>query len=251
MKKYLSACVFVCLALVATQVFADDEVDKVLLAIGFEPFGGDKTNGSWEAVKYLNGKRFMDTKVVTAQLPVIWDKAAIQLQELIRQYKPTAVVCFGQAESDWVRLETTARNERAKIPDNDGVIPENMYIYSEAPPTLETGLPLAEIEGNLRLANIPVKISPTAGTYLCNDTFYNLMFNPGTEDAKTMMRGFVHVPQIKTKIVSFESKQRYFTKSVLHKAAEIIVKTVIAVNNRKLSAKLNSEPQITHRSTGS
>lgn len=235
MRKILVLIVLIGLTLLTTQVFANDKPHKILLATGFEPFGGDKTNGSWEAVKYLNGKHFGDTEVITAQLPVIWEKAALQLQELIRLYKPMAIVSFGQSENDWVRLETTARNVREKIPDNDGVVPEALYIYPEAPLTMETGLPLAEIESRLRAAKIPVKISPTAGTYLCNDTFYNLMFNPGSEDAKTVIRGFVHVPQIKTKIVSFDSSHRFFTKSVLHKAAEIIVQTVIDVSSNQES----------------
>src|ERR1700733_3338329 len=65
-----------------------------ILVTGFEPFGGGKTNGSWEAVKHLQGAHFGKETVVVAELPVVWSKAGDQLHELILKYHPQAVVAF-------------------------------------------------------------------------------------------------------------------------------------------------------------
>lgn len=227
MKSNLLAGVIFSLALFATQAVAIEIPEKILLATGFEPFGGDRTNGSWEALKDLNGKHFAGTKVITAQLPVVWDKATSRLQELIRTYKPTAVISFGQAGSEPVQLETTAHNIRGAISDNEGKTPQSSYIYQQSPPSIENSLPLAEIEGRLRSAGIPVTMSQDAGTYLCNDTFYTLMLRPGTEEAKNIQRGFIHVPPLNAKVRTSDGKLVIFDKSLLKRTAEIVVQTVI------------------------
>jgi len=232
MKSILSVGILSILVLFAAQSGANEVVSKVILVTGFEAFGTETSNGSWEALKGLKGKYFADTMVITARLPVAWKRAGSRLQELIYLYKPTAVISFGQAGAEPVRLESSAHNLRDKIPDNDGITPQTLQIYTDAPTTLETSLPLAEIENHLRSAGIPARISTDAGTYLCNDIFYTLMFRPGTEGAKTILRGFIHLPPLNARVKTSQGRVVSFDKKKLQKTAEIIIRTVIAKTDR-------------------
>lgn len=224
--KNLVARILGCLLMAFTLQSAYAEQPKVILVTGFEPFGGDVTNSSWEAVRKLDGKRFGNATVVIAQLPVVWGKAAKKLHALTKAHKPAAVISFGQAGADPVLLETTAHNVRENIPDNEKRMPQTLQIYSQAPPALNTGLPLSEIEARLRAAGIPVRLSQDAGTYLCNDIFYTLMYDPGTDDTKRIPRGFVHVPPLDAKVRSAEGNTVIFDKILLQQTAEIIIRTV-------------------------
>lgn len=224
--KNLVAVILSGLLMAFTLQSACAEQPRVILVTGFEPFGGDVTNSSWEAVRNLDGKHFGNATVVVAQLPVVWGKAAEKLHELTKAHKPVAVISFGQAGEEPVLLETTAHNVRENIPDNEKKMPQTLQIYNHAPPALKTGLPLPEIEIRLRTAGIPVRVSQDAGTYLCNDIFYTLMYDPGTDNTKRNPRGFVHVPPLDARVRTAEGNTVIFSKMLLQQTAEIIIRTI-------------------------
>jgi pyrrolidone-carboxylate peptidase len=99
-----------------------------ILVSGFEPFGGEKTNGSWEAVQHLQGSLIAGKKIIVCQLPVIWEKASEKLEALMRQYHPVAVVAFGDAGGRPLKVEMVAKNVRNLIQDNAGKLPETSFI---------------------------------------------------------------------------------------------------------------------------
>ncbi len=200
---------------------------NLLLTTGFEPFGGSEINESWLVAQCLKGKYFNNTEIVSEQLPVAWNKASVKLHDVVRKYKPTAIISFGQSYTEAVRLETTARNQRAKLPDNEGVTPDLLNIYNYAPPTMSTRLPLREIEKRLTAAGIPVVISQDAGTYLCNETFYTLMFDPGLSETMNVPRGFIHVPPLNTVVKRNDGSSMIFDKETLQKVAEIVTQSVV------------------------
>lgn len=223
--KNLVASILGCLLTFILQS-AYAEQSRVILVTGFEPFGGDITNSSWEAVRNFDGKHFDNATVVVAQLPVVWGRAAEKLRKLTKVHKPVAVISFGQAGEEPVLLETTAHNVRENIPDNKEMLPQTLQIYSHAAPALKTTLPLPEIEARLRSARIPVRLSQDAGTYLCNEIFYTLMYDPGTDDTKKIPRGFVHVPPLNASVHTEAGDTVIFDKMLLQKTAELIIQTV-------------------------
>lgn len=225
--KCLVASIFWALFILFTIVPVYAEQPKVILITGFEPFGGDATNGSWEAVQHLTGKRFDNMEMVVAQLPVVWGEAAEKLQSLIKANKPVSVISFGQAGEEPVRLETTAHNVRGRIRDNKRMMPRTSQIYINAPLTLETSLPVNKIENRLRAAGIPVRVSQDAGTYLCNDIFYTLMYDSGFDTTKNIPRGFIHVPPLNARVLTGEGNIVIFDKRLLQKTAEIIIQTIV------------------------
>jgi pyroglutamyl-peptidase len=222
MRKLLS--ISLCAALLCTAAVAASAQSGTILVTGFEPFGGDKTNGSWEAVKHLQGAHFGNETVVVAELPVVWSKAGDQLHELILKYHPQAVIAFGQAGPEPVRLETIAHNVRQHYKDNDDAMPPTDTIAASAPQTLDTALDVAAIQKSLQAARIPVVESKDAGGYLCNETFYRLMHDP---DAQTIPRGFVHVPPLDA-IVTADGRKTTFDVKTLAAAADAVVSSVAA-----------------------
>jgi len=206
---------------------------ETILVTGFESFNNIETNGSWEAVRDLDGKYFGTAVVVAAKLPVVWDEADKKLHELIRANNPVAIISFGQTAEKRVMLEEIAHNVRENIYDNSNKLPNTLQVYEHGAFELETGLPLSEIKSRLQAASIPVQKSKNAGTYLCNDIFYTLMYDPGTANAKDIPRGFVHVPPLDESIPTRNGNTVTFDKDTLQKSAAIIIQAVIDASQIK------------------
>jgi pyroglutamyl-peptidase len=168
-------------------------MDPILLT-GFEPFGGETLNPSWEAVRALDGVRFQDRSVVAACLPVEFEAASHRLRELIAATHPCLVLCVGQAGGrERLSIERVAINVvDARIPDNAGARPIDEPIVVEGPAAYFATLPIKAMLEALHAARIPAEISQTAGTYVCNAAFYALMH--ALRDQPRVRGGFIHIP---------------------------------------------------------
>ena len=98
---------------------------KILLT-GFEPFGGDARNPSWEAVEGVASIPAGVT-VIKKRLPVEFFRAADILMETMHAERPDAVICAGLAAGRReVSVERVAVNlADARIPDNAGQTPRD------------------------------------------------------------------------------------------------------------------------------
>lgn len=210
------------LLLISINLFASN----IILVTGFEPFGSRNINGSWEAVKNLNGKQIGNKEIVVAMLPVLWDVAATKLHDLVKTHQPVMIISFGEAAGFPVRLETTAQNVRGKYRDNDSKLPSTRFIYRDGPDAVSTALPISIMQSALNNQNLPFMLSNDAGTYLCNEIFYTLMHDPGTEEAKIIPRGFVHVPSYMSRIKNKNGEIVVFDQVMLQLAAESIITAV-------------------------
>ena len=75
-----------------------------------------------------------------------------------------------------VRLERLAVNlADARIPDNAGAQPHDEPLDPSGAAALWTTLPVRAAEAAIREAGLPVEVSYTAGTYVCNATFYRVL----------------------------------------------------------------------------
>ncbi len=166
-----------------------------VLVSGFEPFDGAATNPSWEVAERLVARSAeIGTDVVAVRLPVTFDGAWPALEAAIRAHRPRVVVALGLAGgSARVRLERVAINVvDARIPDNAGAAPVDAPVVDGGPVAYWSGLPLKGALAALRGADLPAEVSSTAGTYVCNATFYALMHHLAAEPG--VRAGFVHVP---------------------------------------------------------
>lgn len=168
---------------------------RVLIS-GFEPFGGHKLNPTSLLIDELKAGRIQhpDTFVIeTVLLPVTFENAFQKLNSAIEHFNPDVVICLGQAAGRAeINLESIAKNNiNADIKDNAGVQPQNVKISEEGPEIYNSTLPIQGLEGALKNAEIPVKLSNSAGEYVCNFLFYRLM--EANQDTERLC-GFVHVP---------------------------------------------------------
>ena len=169
-------------------------VQRVLVT-GFEPFGGEKTNAAWEAVRRLAGTKPEGAEVVVVQLPTVFGRSIDALREAIRETQPDIVICVGQAAGrKEITPERVAINiDDARIPDNDGASPIDKPIVPGGPAAYWSTLPIKVIVRDIRQAGIAAAVSNSAGTFVCNHLFYGLAHLIATEYPQKR-GGFIHVP---------------------------------------------------------
>jgi len=167
----------------------------MILLTGFEPFGGQPTNPSWAAaVSARDLLREAGVPVEAVELPCVFGAAGSALRKALDDLEPELVVCIGQAGGrERVSLERVAINcDDAPIPDNAGNQPVDEPVVPGGPAAYFTSLPVKAALLAMAKGGIPAEVSQTAGTYVCNHTFYRLMHEltsrPGVRG------GFVHVP---------------------------------------------------------
>ena len=168
-----------------------------ILLTGFDPFGGQRVNPSWVAVRSLHGTQLDGHEVVAAELPTRFDRSLPTLHELIDAHRPTLVVCTGQAGGRAaISLERVAINViDARIADNAGAQPVDVPVLDGAPAAYFTTLPIKATLAALLDAGLRAEVSQTAGTFVCNQVFYGLMHRLATDPAPAGgPGGLVHVP---------------------------------------------------------
>ncbi|CAH0314481.1 Pyrrolidone-carboxylate peptidase [Peribacillus sp. Bi96] len=178
---------------------------KVLLT-GFEPFGGERVNPSWEAVKQLHGEVIDDVTLVAEQIPTVFGKSVAVMEQLIQQHNPDIVICVGQAGGRLhITPERVAINmDDARIPDNQGNQPIDEPIADKGPVAYWSTIPIKRIVENMKESNIPASVSHTAGTFVCNHIFYGLM-DYITRASSSIRGGFIHIPFIPEQTINKEA----------------------------------------------
>lgn len=168
---------------------------NVALLTGFEPFGGEEINPSWEAVRALDGERAGEYRIVARKLPCVFGEASVVLDEAIDELRPSLVLCVGQAGGrDRVCIERYAVNvARARIPDNAGLQPKGEPVIPNAPERYEARVPAAAMAQAVRDRGIAAKVSLSAGRYVCNHVLYGLLHRIATR-SPALRGGFVHIP---------------------------------------------------------
>ena len=168
--------------------------EPVILLTGFEPFGGETINPSWEVARALDGEQIGSARVAAHRLPCSFGEAAATLRAHIETLRPQWVLALGQAagRSDF-SIERVAINvDDARIPDNAEAQPIDQPVVAGGPSAYFSTLPIKAIVAGLRVAGLPASVSNSAGTFVCNHVFYALMHAlRGQGHARA---GFMHLP---------------------------------------------------------
>ena len=172
-----------------------------ILVTGFDPFGGEPTNPSWEAVRRLPDE-VDGAEVIKVEIPTVFGRSAEAIHAAILEHDPDVIVSVGQAGGRYsVNPERVAINvDDGRIPDNDGKQPIDEPIQADGAPAYFTKLPVKAMVNAMREAGIPAAVSNTAGTYVCNHVMYQVLYMIDREfpDKRS---GFVHVPYLPSQVI--------------------------------------------------
>ena len=165
---------------------------KKLLITGFDPFGGESINPSWEAVKRLPetvGSWFL----TRLEIPTMFDKAYETVLTAAKQLQPDAIICVGQAGGrSAITPEVVGINLReASIADNAGTLATGQSIREDGPAAYFATVPVRAMVENIRNVQLPANLSYSAGAFVCNDVLYSLLHHFGGSGVQV---GFIHVP---------------------------------------------------------
>ena len=166
---------------------------KILLT-GFEPFGKYSENSSWAVAEKVAACGVVGAEVIAMRLPVSFAGVGATLRKAVEECCPDVIIMLGQAAGiDYIKLERIAINIMdATTPDNDGYIPDEEPICATGAAALFTKSDIKDLRGAVETHGIPVKISNSAGLYVCNRTYYEALRlcneRPG------MKALFVHLP---------------------------------------------------------
>ncbi|MGQ8843904.1 pyroglutamyl-peptidase I [Serratia sp. TSA_7] len=204
-------------------------MQKVLIT-GFEPFGGERVNPSWEVVKQLNDREFVGTRIIARQLPCVFGVALEVLNAAIDEVKPVMVLAIGQAggRTD-ITIERVAINvDDARIPDNQGRQPIDEPILEAGPAAYFSTLPIKAMVNSMREAGIPASVSQTAGTYVCNHVMYGLLhWLNGQQEIKG---GFIHIPYLPEQAAAHPGAPSMASQTVLF-ALELAISIALQVEH--------------------
>lgn len=171
-----------------------------LLLTAFEPFGNDTINSAMETIKLI-GDEIAGATIVKKYLPVIFDKAGELLHDIIEKEKPDVVLCIGQAAGrSEITPEVIAINLQDSIAqDNEGNCPYEQKCMPDGKNAYFSNLPNKKIVEAIKSKNISSRLSYSAGTYVCNDVMYTLMYYIENE-FPSIVGGFIHVPILNTQV---------------------------------------------------
>lgn len=170
---------------------------KPFLVTGFEPFLGEAINPSKILAQSL-AKEMAWSELI---LPVSYRRAFEVLKtHLALRPDLKFLLMLGQAGGRRkIGLEKLALNlEHAEAADEDGDQAQERKIAAEAPPLLVNELPLNFWKAELLKKSLPVELSHSAGTFVCNSVYFKalnwsapVVAGPGNINCL-----FVHVPHL-------------------------------------------------------
>jgi len=194
-----------------------------VLLTGFEPYGGRGVNPSHEVMRRLDGVEIAGARIAGRAFPVSLRPLAQLIGDALRETEPVAVVSLGLWPGEaMLRLERIGLNlADFEIADNEGTLVVDAAIEGNGPAARRATLPLRAIETALLEAGIPVRISNTAGAYLCNATLFGFLQALDGLPRKVPC-GFIHLPYLPAQVATMLSRPEGAKRTIeLHQRADL------------------------------
>ena len=196
-----------------------------VLVTGFEPFGGASLNPSQLLVEELAKQELPGIDLITAILPVEFDRATEILLAKIQEFSPSVVITFGQADGrSSITPEKIAINlDDARIADNSGDARKQKEIVAGGADGYFSTLPVEKIVSALNEAGVPANLSLSAGSFVCNHIFYRMQHALLGQGIKS---GFIHLPLVPEQSAEFPNQPTLSLEQMLVGAKAAILSTL-------------------------
>lgn len=175
--------------------------EDVVLVTGFDPFGGERLNPSWEVCTRLP-KSIAGFRVEILRVPCEFRRSIEVAIAAIERHRPKLVILLGQAGGrTHLSVERVAINvDDARNPDNAGAAPVDEAIAAQGPPAYFATLPVKAVARAMREAGVPAEVSNSAGTYVCNHLMYGVLHFLAASGAAGRA-GFIHLPYAEEQVL--------------------------------------------------
>ncbi len=173
---------------------------KILLT-GFDPFGGETINPSWQAV-CKTAEKINFAVVKTLLIPTEYYTSVKTAVSAIERFSPDVVICVGQAGG---RASVNIERIAVNIADSDHADNAGVCLHTvncpNGPEKLCTLLPVQNMADAINSVGLPALVSDNAGRFVCNHLFYGLL--KYVSDNKLPINvGFIHVPFVPEQTIS-------------------------------------------------
>ena len=209
---------------------------RCVLVTGFTPFGGERTNPSWEIVKGLP-ESIAGYRLEKLRVPTEFGKAIDVTTKAIDKLKPSIVLGFGQAGGrSRMSVERIAINVNdARIADNAGNQMIDEAIRADGPDAYFCTVPIKAMVAAMTKAHVPADASNTAGTFVCNHLIYGVLHHIATLRSNTRA-GFIHVPYLGSQVLDKSDTASMSLALMITGAKAAIMAAVKNKTDLKLSA---------------
>ncbi len=196
-----------------------------VLVTGFEAFGGDLVNPTELMLKWIRDDSKLSSVFDTLILPVEFSSA----HEIILKHQNldsySAILSFGLAAGRAkISLERVALNWiETSIPDNAGISPKLGPIDPSAEKVYFSKMNIESIRDDLKAAGLSVEISLTAGGYVCNHLYFQLL--------KAKLKQpvvFIHVPYLQAQVFDKPAGTPFISESDLRKMLDVLMQSLRA-----------------------
>ena len=169
-----------------------------LLLTAFEPFAGEAVNPSSRVLDALRGHLPAGIEGALLELPVQRARAA---EELLRAWTVGGFEVWlglGQAGGrPEICLERMARNAFCALPEPGAAPPTVEVVRADRPRAYRCRWPAVSLQRALAMEGWPVRISHSAGTYVCNEVLFAMQHQLRARVSPTSAwAGFVHLPYL-------------------------------------------------------
>ncbi|MEI6738445.1 MAG: pyroglutamyl-peptidase I [Pseudomonadota bacterium] len=177
-------------------------MNNVVLVTGFEPFGGEVINPSWEIASALPST-ILRYRIERIRVPTEFGRSIHVMTRALDQIQPAIVLSLGQAGGrSRLGVERIAINcDDASIADNAGKQPVDKAVAVTGPAAYFSTLPIKAMVLKMAEKNIPAEVSNSAGTFVCNHLMFGVLHYLASNSSKTRA-GFMHVPYLPSQVLN-------------------------------------------------
>ena len=215
-----------------------------VLLTGFGPFPGAPFNPTADLAQRLARRRrpaFAGIARVAHVFRTSYVAVERDLPALCKRVRPDVVLLFGVAtRTQYLRIETRARNACSPLfPDAGGGRPGSATIDLGEAATRSGRAPQRALLAAVRARGLPVRLSHSAGRYLCNFAYWRAL---ALTDESAPLVQFIHVPTVRRGPMRPAAQRRITSRDLLRAGEAILTALIVAARARRREERRARRP---------